>query len=54
MDAFDQGPAGKASPAGSVSHHSAHAPTLRNSLLPATALAAPGFLRRQALPACVL
>lgn len=54
MDALDQGPARKASPTGSVSHYSAHAPTLGNSLPPATALAAPGFLPRQELPACAL
>lgn len=54
MDALDQGPAGKASLTGSVSHYSAHVPTLGNSLLPATALAALGFLPRQELPACAL
>lgn len=46
MDALDQGPAGTVSPTGSVTDNCACA----NS----PGLAVPGFLPRQALPACVL
>lgn len=46
MDAFDQGPAGTVSPTGSVTDNFTGANSPGSPV--------PGFLPRQALPACVL